>query len=117
MRDATRGGMNSIKDGKKLIKKALRNMPDLPFEVPYLTKRSSVMPYILGGIGVALMGAVAAVMIFSPRTRYRALGVAKDAYGRVQGQLESMGLTNHQNGISQTSTAGSGYMSTSSTGL
>jgi flagellar biosynthesis/type III secretory pathway M-ring protein FliF/YscJ len=106
---------SSIKDGKKLIKKALRNMPDLPFEVPFLTKRTSVMPYILGGIGVALMGAVAAVMIFSPRTRYRALGVAKDAYGKVQGQLQTMGvMTNHQNGISQGSDAS--YMS-SSTGL
>ena len=84
--------MNSIKDSKKLIRKALRNMPKLPFEVPFLARRTSVMPYVLGGIGVALMGAIAAVMIFSPRTRYRALGAAKDAYGKVQGKLDDMGV-------------------------
>ncbi len=97
---------SSLKDSKKLIKKALRNMPELPFEIPFLTRRTSVMPYVIGGIGVALMGAIAAVMIFSPRTRYRALGVAKDTYGKVQGKLDSMGVhiggMNHvgQNGIS-----------------
>ena len=101
--------MNSIKDSKKLIKKALRNLPELPFEIPFLTKRTSVMPYVIGGIGVALAGAMAAVMIFSPRTRYRALGMAKDAYGKVQGQLQSMGVNvggmNHvgKNGLSTSS--------------
>ena len=86
------GAMNSIKDSRKLIQKALRNMPELPFEIPFLTRRTSVMPYVIGAIGVGLAGAVAAVMIFSPRTRYRALGIAKDTYGKVQGQLQSMGV-------------------------
>lgn len=69
----------------KLVKNALAALP----EIPYVNeKRSSgVLPFVLGGIGVALMGGIAAIMIFSPRTRYRALGVAKNAYGKVQDQI------------------------------
>jgi hypothetical protein len=80
--------MNSIKARRKLIK-ALRNMPDLPFGIRLrmFERRRMVMGYVLGGIGAAIVGAIAAVMIFSPRTRYRALGVAKDTYGRVQNRM------------------------------
>ncbi|HEY8075125.1 MAG TPA: hypothetical protein VIF62_13470 [Labilithrix sp.] len=93
--------MNSIKNSKKLIRKTLRNMPELPFEIPFFARRTPVIPYVLGGIGVALMGAIAAVMIFSPRTRYRALGVAKDAYGKVQGKLDSMGVHVGMNNVAE----------------
>ena len=78
--------MNSI-NGKKLIRKALRNMPDLPFRIRIARRRPVLLPFVLGAIGVAVFSAIAAVMIFSPRTRYRALGVAKGAYGRVQGRV------------------------------
>jgi hypothetical protein len=109
--------MNSIRESKKLIKKALRRMPDLPFDIPYLPhlpRRRSMMPYILGAIGVALMGGITALMIFSPRTRYRALGVAKDAYGKAKGQLEHIGVHVGNGGARN---VGSEYVTQTSTGL
>ncbi len=108
--------MNSIKDSKKLIRKALRNIPDLPFEIPFLARRSSIVPYVLGAIGVALVGAVAAVMVFSPRTRYRALGVAKNTYGKMQDQLHSMGVNVGMNRTGANN-IGTGSDYSSSTGM
>jgi hypothetical protein len=75
-------------DPKKLIKSALRAMPDNRFIAR--RRRSTIVPLILGAIGVAVFGGIAAVMIFSPRTRHRALGMAKDRYGRVRGQIGQM---------------------------
>jgi hypothetical protein len=87
-----------IKKTQKLIKNALDSMPDLPF----IPRRSSpsVASYVLGAIGIAVAGAVAAVMIFSPRTRYRAMLSAKDVYGKVQHKVEDLGITG-KNGISK----------------
>jgi flagellar biosynthesis/type III secretory pathway M-ring protein FliF/YscJ len=69
----------------RMIKNALRAMP----EIPYINERrsSAVLPFVLGALGVAVIGGIAALMVFSPRTRHRALGAAKDAYGKVQDQL------------------------------
>ncbi len=78
------GAMDRI--NKKLIRKAMRNMPDLPFGIRLAARRRVVLPYVLGAIGVAVFGAVAAIMIFSPRTRYRAIGAAKGAYGKLGGR-------------------------------
>ena len=77
--------MLRMKDTKKLIRNVLRALPDIPYIAP--KKTSSVLPFVLGAIGVAVFGGVAAVMVFSPRTRYRALDVAKEGYGKVRGQL------------------------------
>lgn len=76
--------MLRMKDTNKLIKNILRALPVIPLLAP---KKTSIVPYVLGAVGVALVGGVAAVMIFSPRTRYRALDVAKEGYGKVKSQI------------------------------
>jgi len=81
--------MLRMKDTNKLLKTVLRALPALPFIAP---KKTSVLPFVLGAIGVAAIGGIAAVMIFSPRTRYRALDIAKDGYGKVLGQMDQLGM-------------------------
>jgi hypothetical protein len=124
MRDAASGGMLRMKDTNKLIKNVLRALPAIPFIAP--KKTSSVLPFVLGAVGVAVAGGIAAVMVFSPRTRYRALDIAKDGYGKVRGQLDQLGISErlgmsqgernttpggYQNGLVNES-AGSSYSST-----
>ncbi|MBX3191606.1 MAG: hypothetical protein KF819_31730 [Labilithrix sp.] len=71
-------------DTHKLVKYVKHAMPAVPF---ITRKKTSIVPLVLGAIGVAIAGGIAAVMIFSPRTRYRALDVAKHNYGKVKDQL------------------------------
>jgi hypothetical protein len=91
MGDATARPMLTMKDTNKLFRNVLRALP----EVRQLTrrKRTPILPFVLGAIGVAVAGGIAAVMVFSPRTRYRALDIAKDGYGKVRGQLDGLGLS------------------------
>ena len=81
--------MLQMKDTNKLIKNVLRALPAIPFLAP---KKTSVAPIILGAVGAAVIGGIAAVMVFSPRTRYRALDIAKDGYGKVKGQLGQLNI-------------------------
>ena len=83
--------MLTMKDTNKLFRNVLRALP----EVRQLTrrKRTPILPFVLGAIGVAVVGGIAAVMIFSPRTRYRALDIAKDGYGKAKGQLDALGVS------------------------
>ncbi|HSO39529.1 MAG TPA: hypothetical protein VLT33_43685 [Labilithrix sp.] len=90
--DATAPRMIGMKETNKLFKNILRALPAIS-AIPFLApKKTSVLPYVLGAVGVAVVGGIAAVMIFSPRTRYRALDIAKDGYGRVRGQLDELGV-------------------------
>ena len=82
--------MLRMKDTTKLLNNVLRALPAIPFIAP---KKTSVVPFVLGAIGVAAIGGIAAVMIFSPRTRYRALDIAKDGYGKVRGQMDQLGIS------------------------
>lgn len=84
--------MLRMKDTNKLIKNVLRAATAI--SIPYFApkKTSSILPFVLGAVGVAVAGGIAAVMVFSPRTRYRALDIAKDGYGKVKGQLDQYGL-------------------------
>jgi hypothetical protein len=85
-RDAVFAHMVSKKTVNKVIQGVIAALP----AIPYITKKktsSMVLPMVLGGIGVALLGGVAALMFFSPRTRYRALDIAKDAYGKVNDRI------------------------------
>jgi hypothetical protein len=114
-----RAPMISSKNINKILKSAIAVMP----AIPYITKRRSsmVLPLVLGGLGVALMGGMAAVMFLSPRTRYRAMDVAKNTYGKINeqiGQLSHLkakgsegatvqnGLSTEQNGLSGYATTG-----------
>ena len=82
--------MLRMKDTNKLLKNVLRALPAIPYLAP---KKTSVVPFVLGALGVAAIGGIAAVMIFSPRTRYRALDIAKDGYGKVLGQMDHLGIS------------------------
>ena len=95
--------MISTKTINKVLKGAIAAMP----AIPYITKRRSsmVLPMVLGGIGVALMGGMAAVMFLSPRTRYRAMDMAKNTYGKIESQITHLkskgeGGASAQNGLS-----------------
>lgn len=110
MADADRSPMISNKSFNKVLKGVIASMP----AIPYVTKRRSSMmlPFVLGGIGVAVAGGIAAVMFFSPRTRYRALDVAKHTYGKINTQISHLtkGEKPLANGMS--SEQGAGYAST-----
>jgi len=83
-----RAAMISKKSINKVLKGAIAAMP----AIPYITKRRSSMlvPFVLGGIGVALMGGMAAVMFMSPRTRYRAIDMAKNTYGKLEPKITEL---------------------------
>ena len=99
--------MSRTKDTKKMLKKLARSMPDIPY-LSRPSRSSMIMPFVLGAIGVAIVGGLAAVMIFSPRTRYKTIGTAKDVYGKAKGELDSLGVGRHRhaeplsNGLSGT---------------
>ena len=106
-------GMISKKSVRSWVKNAAALMPVIPLFAS--RKKSMVVPYVLGGIGVALASGIAAVMWLSPRTRTRALGVAKDTYGKIneqiartRGESAPMGATSPSNGLVDHS----GYSST-----
>lgn len=97
--------MISSKSINKVLKGAIAVMPAIPF----VTKRRSsiVLPLVLSGLGVALMGGMAAVMFLSPRTRYRAMDMAKNTYGKINTQighqlahLKAKGSEEASNGVS-----------------
>lgn len=76
----------SIDRAMKNVQKSMRrSLRDLPFGA---RRRSTpVLSYVLGAIGIAVVGGIAAVMAFSPRTRFRALDLAKDTVGKVEGKI------------------------------
>jgi len=90
--------MLSMKDTNKLLKNILRALPALSVIPLFAPKKSSFLPFMLGAVGVTLASGVAALMVFSPRTRHRALDIAKDSYGKVRGQLDGFG-SNEKVGI------------------
>jgi hypothetical protein len=107
--------MISKKTFNKVFKGVVAALPVIPFINP--KKSSSVLSYVLGGIGLSIVGGIAALMYFSPRTRYRAMDVAKDAYGKVNetiGHLkghEASRIGSRPNGL-VSSEQGGGYQTT-----
>ena len=78
---------------KKNIDQVLKGVVAAMPAIPYIMKsrqRTSVTAYVLGGIGFAVAGGIAALMFFSPRTRYKALNVAKDTYGKVNDKISHL---------------------------
>jgi hypothetical protein len=83
---------------KRTVQKVLQGVLAAAPAIPYLTRsraRMSVASYVISGLSLALAGGLAAVMYFSPRTRTRALGVAKETYGKVN---EKIGQLRGQHG-------------------
>lgn len=102
----------------KVIKSALRALP----EIPYVNEKpkASVLPYVFGAIGFAVVGGVAAVMFFSPKTRERALGAAKDGIDYAKDTISHMPIA-EKLGVGETKEVRNGLHRTaetySSTGL
>jgi hypothetical protein len=99
--------MISKKSVNKMWKGVIAALPVIPFIKP--KKSVGVLTYVLGGIGLSLVGGIAALMYFSPRTRYRAMDAAKDAYGKMNAKLGHLkgGERVQPNGL-----VGTGYQST-----
>lgn len=72
----------SIKRAFMGVKGAVIALPAIPY-VMTRRRRRSLAASVFGGIGFAVLGGIAAMMFFSPRTRHRALHAAKDTYGKV----------------------------------
>ncbi len=80
--------MNSI---DKVIKNVFGSIA-VSSEFPFFSRKSSTaFPLVLGAVGVAIVGGLAAVMIFSPRTRTRALDAGKGMASKLQGQIGQVG--------------------------
>jgi hypothetical protein len=78
---------------KKRLNRVLRNVLAAMPAIPYIMKsrrRTPIGAYIAAGIAVAIVGAVAAVMALSPRTRHRTLGMAKGTYGGVKERMSHL---------------------------
>lgn len=79
------------------IDKVIRNVLGsvaVSSEFPFFSKKSSsIVPVVLGAVGVAIASGIAAVMIFSPRTRTRALGIAKELPTKLHGIQDQIGHT------------------------
>jgi len=81
--------MISRKDVNKMLKNMLDAMPD----VPYIhRRRSPILAYVISGIGLAVVGGIAALFFFSPRTRTRALGMAKDTVKKVESKVHDLDI-------------------------
>ena len=85
--------MISQKNINKVLKGVIAAMPAIPY-IMKSRQRTSVTAYVLGGVGFAIAGGIAALMFFSPRTRTRALTVAKDTYGKVNDKISHLRDTN-----------------------
>lgn len=91
---ATRAGMADaiaiVMTTKKKISQVLKGIAAAMPALPYIMKsrqRTSMAAYVLGGLGIAVVGGIAALMLFSPRARTKALGAAKHTYGKVNDKL------------------------------
>lgn len=86
---------------KNSLNKILKTVIAAAPAIPYVMKRRStpIAAYIVGGVGFAIAGGLAAVMFFSPRTRNRALVAAKDTYGKVNETISHLRHPEHANGI------------------
>jgi hypothetical protein len=75
---------------KKSIRRILEGVIAMMPAIPYLMKarrRTPIAAYVLGGVGIIIVGGVAALMFLSPRTRSKALNAAKDTYGRMNDRI------------------------------
>lgn len=110
--------MISSKRFNKVLKSALESAIAVMPVIPYVTRRrkSMVMSYVLGGIGLALVGGLGAIMFFSPRVRYRAIDAAKNTYGKLGSRVlhkgaDMGGIQDVSNGLSS-DYGGTGYSPT-----
>jgi hypothetical protein len=89
---------------KKRINHVLEGVIAAMPAIPYIMKsrrRTPIATYVLAGVGLALVGGIVALMFTSPRTRSRALGAAKDTYGKVNDKISHLrhGVAPMSNGL------------------
>jgi hypothetical protein len=66
-------------------------LEDLRAIVPFLPqKKTPVLPFVLGGLGVAIVGGIVATMILSPGTRKRAGAIATEGYDVLHDKLQEL---------------------------
>jgi hypothetical protein len=98
---------------KRTVQKVLKGALAAAPAIPYLTRsraRTSVAAYVIGGLSLALAGGIFALMYFSPRTRTRALGVAKDTYGKVNAKIGQLRHHEPRYGTSEVSPMSNGLV-------
>ncbi|MBX3205972.1 MAG: hypothetical protein KF764_12950 [Labilithrix sp.] len=81
---------------KRKVNRLLKSMAAAMPAIPYLMRsrrRTPVLAYVVGGVGIAIAGGLAALMLLSPRTRTRALSAAKDTYGKVHDRIGHLGAS------------------------
>lgn len=74
----------------RAVNRALKTLIGAVPAIPYVMRsrrRTPVAVYVLGGLGIALAGGIAALMLLSPRTRSRALHAARGAYDKVNERI------------------------------
>ena len=87
------------------IRDSLRGVLAAVPAIPYVMRsrrQPSVAAYVIGGLGFAVLGGLAALMFFSPRTRNRALNAAKDTYGKVNEKIGTLRSHDDQQQASST---------------
>lgn len=70
----------------RVLKGLIGAMPAIPY-IMRSRRRTPVAAYVLAGVGVAVIGGIAALMYLSPRTRTRALNAARGTYDRVNERI------------------------------
>lgn len=77
---------------KKTVNQFLKGMiaaaPAIPFVMS--KRKTPIAAYVLGGLGIAVAGGIAALMFFSPKTRTKALMAAKNTYGKVDSKISHL---------------------------
>ena len=73
--------MMTKKNLNTVLKGVIAAMPAIPYIMR--PKKTPIAAYVVGGIGFAVAGGLAALFFFSPKTRVKALTAAKEGYGKV----------------------------------
>lgn len=81
---------------KKTVNQFLKGMiaaaPAIPFVMS--KRKTPIAAYVLGGVGIALAGGIAALLVFSPKTRTKALSAAKNTYSKAEDKISHLHLRN-----------------------
>ncbi len=79
--------MMTKKNLNTVLKGVIAAVPAIPYLMP---KKTPITAYIVGGIGFAVAGGLAALFFFSPKTRTKALTAAKDGYAKIGDQISHL---------------------------
>lgn len=72
-----------------LVRGVITAMPAIPY-IMKPRRRQTIAGYLLTGLGIAVVGGLTALMVFSPRSRHRALDAAKGTYGKMNEKISRL---------------------------